>query len=323
MNLNDKTILITGGHGFLGKHVCSALEQHGLQIRNVSYPIYTNSAYIFHSAECDLCEQSQVRNLFKCIQPDIVIHLAAVVGGIGINSEKPGTFYYKNLMMGAMLMEEARLFKVEKFVQISTVCSYPSNTPTPFKESDLWNGFPEQTNSAYGISKKCMLVQSQAYRQEFGFNSIHLIPVNLYGPYDNFNPQTSHIIPAIIKKCIDARESASSFITCWGDGSATREFLYAEDAAKAIVSATEQYDSSDPVNLGSGQEISIYDLVSIIAELTKFTGEIKWDKSKPNGQLRRCLDISKAQKEFGFKSTTNFIDGLKKTISWYEGTIKC
>lgn len=321
MDLNNKIILITGGHGFLGRHVCNTLKQRGLIIRQSIYPRIANSAYIFHSNEYDLCEQSRVRELLQILEPDIIIHLAASVGGIGINSRKPGTFYYKNLIMGAMLMEEARLQNIEKFVQISTVCAYPSFTPVPFKETDLWNGYPEYTNSAYGIAKKCMLVQSQAYRDEFDFNSIHLIPVNLYGPYDNFNDDSSHVIPSLIKKCVHAINNNIDTISCWGDGTATREFLYATDAAEAIVMATEQYNSSDPVNIGSGSEISIFDLATLIAKLTGYSGKLQWDTCKPNGQLRRLLDTSKAKKEFGFTAKTNFEDGLKNTIKWYVDKI--
>lgn len=318
MSLNDKTILITGGHGFLGRHVCKTLKQRGLEIKTtIDSAPSKNSAYIFRSSSFDLCRQDQIQQLLK-LKPDIIIHLAAVVGGIGINSQKPGTFYYKNLMMGAMLMEEARLAQVEKVVQISTVCSYPVNTPVPFKESDLWNGFPEITNSAYGIAKKNMLVQSQAYRKEFGFNSIHLIPVNLYGPYDNFDPDTSHVIPALIKKCIHARNNKLDHITCWGTGNATREFLYVEDAAEAIILATERYNLSDPVNIGSGKEISIHSLIQLIADLTNFKGEILFDKTKPDGQPRRCLDTTKAKERFGFEAKTSFMDGLRNTINWYE-----
>jgi GDP-L-fucose synthase len=248
---------------------------------------------------------------------DIAIHLAAVVGGIGINREKPGQFFYDNLIMGTQLMEAARLAGVQKFVAIGTICAYPKFTPVPFKEEDLWNGYPEETNAAYGLAKKMQLVQAQAYRQQYGFSGIYLLPVNLYGPGDNFDPHSSHVIPALIKKCVDAVENGDDQIVVWGDGSPTREFLYVEDCAEGIVLATERYDGPEPVNLGSGTEISIKDLVHLIAELTGFQGEIVWDTSKPNGQPRRSLDVSRAERHFGFRAKTDFREGLKRTIAWY------
>jgi GDP-L-fucose synthase len=247
----------------------------------------------------------------------MVIHLAARVGGIGINREKPGEFFYDNLMMGAQLMELARQRGVEKFVAVGTVCAYPKFTPVPFKEDDLWNGYPEETNAPYGLAKKMLLVQAQAYRQQYGFNAIYLLPVNLYGPGDNFDPQSSHVIPALIKKCADAIDRKEKRILAWGTGSASREFLYVEDAARAIVMAAEKYDKADPVNIGSGMEITIKDLLTLIAELTHFGGEIVWDPSKPDGQPRRSLDISRARDEFGFQASTGFPEGLRRTIDWY------
>jgi GDP-L-fucose synthase len=260
--------------------------------------------------------------LYRDSKPDIVIHLAAVVGGIGANRENPGKFFYDNLMMSVQMMEQGRLFGLEKFVAIGTVCAYPKFTPVPFKEEDLWNGYPEETNAPYGLAKKMSLVQSQSYRQQYGFNSIYLIPVNLYGPRDNFDPKSSHVIPALIKKCVDAVENRDEEIVVWGTGRAAREFLYVGDAAEGILLATEKYNKSDPVNLGSGFEISIKDLVYLIARLTGFKGKIVWDTSKPDGQPRRCLNISKAKKEFGFKAETDFREGLEKTIEWYKENFK-
>lgn len=306
MDLKNKKLVITGGNGFLGSHICEALRNEGAKFD------------IIRSAEYDLTTEEQVSKLYETLQPQIIIHLAAVVGGIGINREKPGTFYYKNLIMGALLMEYARRHNIEKFVAIGTICAYPKYTVTPFKEQDIWNGYPEETNAPYGIAKKAMLVQSQAYRQEFGFNSIYLLPVNLYGPRDNFNPNSSHVIPALIKKCIDARDANIKEIICWGTGSATREFLYAKDAAEGIISATKLYNSAEPVNLGTQSEISIKKLVELIAKLTRFTGNINWDHGYPDGQPRRCVDATRAEELFGFKSKTNLEDGLRQTIDWYE-----
>jgi len=259
-----------------------------------------------------------VKAMFKENPCDMVIHLAAVVGGIGANREHPGKFFYENAMMGIQMIEQARQFKVPKFVAIGTICAYPKFTPIPFNEEDLWNGYPEETNAPYGLAKKMMLVQSQGYREEYGYNSIFLLPVNQYGPGDNFDPASSHVIPALIKKCVDAVKSGADSIEVWGDGSPTREFLYVEDTVEAIILAAEKYNKSDPVNLGSSFEISIKDLVELIAKETGFKGKIKWDTSKPNGQPRRKLDTSRAKKEFGFVSTTTFRDGLRKTIDWYK-----
>lgn len=306
MNLAGKNIVVTGGAGFLGSYVCELLERNGV------------TPHIIRSSKYDLTQESDVKRMYDDYTPQIVIHLAAVVGGIGINREKPGTFYYKNLMMGALLMEHARRSNVEKFVAVGTICAYPKHTPVPFKEEDLWNGYPEETNAPYGIAKKAMLVQSQAYRQEFKFNSIYLLPVNLYGPRDNFNPNSSHVIPALIKKCIEARDTNAPSMTCWGTGSATREFLYVQDAAEGIVLATRLYDGEEPVNLGTQSEISIKDLVTLIAKLTNYNGEIIWDSKYPDGQPRRCLDTSRAERLFRFKASTSFEDGLRKTIQWYE-----
>jgi GDP-L-fucose synthase len=321
MDLTTKVIAVTGGTGFLGTHVAAALAQRGLrpqQLHNsIAGPNGPGTVHIFRSTDFDLTSEDGVKRFYHRSCPNVVIHLAAVVGGIGANRRYPGTFYYKNLMMGALLMEHARRNKVEKFVAIGTICAYPKYTPVPFKEDDLWSGYPEETNAPYGIAKKAMLVQAQAYRQEFGFNAIYLLPVNLYGPGDNFDPQSSHVIPALIKKCLDARDSGASSITCWGSGTVTREFLYVADAAEAIVLASEHYEGTEPVNIGNGNEIAIKDLAELIAKLTKFNGRIHWDSSYPDGQPRRCLDTSRAR-AFGFKATTSLDAGLAMTIDWYE-----
>ncbi len=303
---NEQCILVTGGAGFLGSHLVKALQARGVSPAQITIP---------RSAELDLRRWGNCQVAVE--GQDIVIHLAAVVGGIGINREKPGEFFYDNLMMGTQLMEAARLASVQKFVAIGTVCAYPKFTPVPFKEEDLWNGYPEETNAPYGLAKKMLLVQAQAYRQQYGFNAIYLLPVNLYGPGDNFDPQSSHVIPALIKKCVDAVENGDDQVVVWGDGSPTREFLDVEDCAEGILLATERYNEPEPVNLGSGMEISIKDLVHLIADLTDFEGEIVWDTSKPNGQPRRCLDVSRAERYFGFRAKTNFGEGLKRTIAWY------
>lgn len=303
---NGKRVVITGGAGFLGSYVVEKLYQRGCQ-----------DIFVPRSKDYDLRTLPAIISLFEETHPDIVIHLAAQVGGIGANRRKPGEFFYNNLVMGTQLMEQARLFKVDKFVAIGTACSYPKFVPLPFTEENLWDGYPEETNAAYGLAKKMLLVQSQAYRQQYGFNSIFLIPVNLYGPGDNFDPDSSHVIPALIKKCVDAVEGGEDEIVCWGDGSPTREFLYVEDAADGILLASEVYNESEPVNLGSGVEISIRDLVRLIATYTGFGGRISWDTTQPNGQPRRCLDTSKAEREFGFRAKTGFEEGLRKTISWY------
>ncbi len=303
---SDKRVLVTGGAGFLGSFVVEKLKDRDCNI-----------IFIPRSQDYNLVDMEAVKRVYKDADPDIVIHLAASVGGIGANMENPGKYFYDNLMMGVQLMEQGRLFGVEKFVALATICSYPKFTPVPFKEEELWNGYPEETNAPYGLAKKMLLVQSQAYRQQYGFNSCCLFPVNLYGPRDNFDPESSHVIPALIKKCIDAIANNESGITVWGTGQASREFLYVEDAAEAIILATERYDKSDPINIGAGFEITIKDLVQLIVNLTNFKGEIVWDTSRPDGQPRRMLDTSKAEQEFGFKAGTSFKEGLRKTIDWY------
>ena len=303
----DKRVVITGGAGFLGKYAVEGLKKRGC--KNILVPLIE---------EYDLVQLGDIKRMYDTMKPDIVIHLAAIVGGIGANREHPGKFFYDNLMMGVQLIEQGRLRGIEKFVAIGTVCAYPKFTPVPFKEDDIWNGYPEETNAPYGLAKKMLLVQSQAYRAEYGFNSIFLLPVNLYGPGDNFNPQSSHVIPALIKKCVDAAEAGDDYVECWGTGSVSREFIYAADAAEGILLATEFYNGSEPVNIGAGFEITIKDLVEKIARLTGFKGRIRWDSSKPDGQPRRCLDTSKAKKLFGFEAKTDFDTGLKQTIEWYK-----
>jgi GDP-L-fucose synthase len=307
----DQRVIVTGGAGFLGQHVVCELEAKDV-----------GKIITVEKEQYDLRQEADVIRMYQDNFPTIVIHLAATVGGIGINREHPGSFFYDNLMMGVLTLEHARRTGVEKVVAIGTICAYPKFTPIPFKEENLWNGYPEETNAPYGLAKKMLLVQSQAYRQEYGFNTIYLLPVNLYGPGDNFNPSSSHVIPALIKKCIDAQQAGADHIDAWGDGSPTREFLYVEDAARGIVMAAENYNHPDPVNLGSSNEISIKDLVEIIAELTGFKGEIRWDTSKPNGQPRRKLDVTRAKERFGFESKTDFREGLKKTIEWYREQCK-
>jgi GDP-L-fucose synthase len=306
MDLAGKKILVTGGNGFLGNRVVSSLIAHGAAQADIFAP---------HSAEIDLLKKEDCEKAVA--GQDIVIHLAAVVGGIGANREHPGKFFYENLMMGVQLMEAARLAGVKKFVAVGTVCAYPKFTPVPFKEDDIWNGYPEETNAPYGLAKKMLLVQAQAYRKEYGLNAIYLLPVNLYGPGDNFDPASSHVIPALIKKVYDAKQAGAPFIEAWGTGSASREFLYVDDAAEGIVLATEQYDKSEPVNLGSGKEITIKELTMAICQIMNYDGEIKWDTSKPDGQPRRMLDVARAEKEFGFKARVEFREGLGKTIDWY------
>ncbi len=305
--LKTKRILITGGAGFLGSFVVERLLQRGVKRENLRIP---------RSRDCDL------RIWENCVRAvdgmDIVIHLAARVGGIGFNMRYPAELFYDNAIMGIQLMEAARQSGVEKFVAVGTVCAYPKFTPVPFREEDFWNGYPEETNAPYGIAKKMFLVQAESYRKQYGFNAIYLIPVNLYGPGDNFDLENSHVIPALIRKCSDSVEEGCSEIVCWGDGSPTREFLYVGDCAEAIVLATERYDKGEPVNIGSGFEISIKELMHLISELTGFKGVIKWDTAKPNGQPRRCLDTSRAEKEFGFRAKTDLAEGLEKTIDWYK-----
>jgi len=307
----DRRVVVTGGAGFLGGYVTEGLQKRGC--KNILVP---------KIEDYDLVELKDIIRMYDDMKPDIVIHLAAVVGGIGANREHPGEFFYKNLMMGIQLIEQGRLRNIEKFVAIGTVCAYPKFTPVPFKEENLWNGYPEETNAPYGLAKKMLLVQSQAYRAEYGFNSIFLLPVNLYGPGDNFDPKSSHVIPALIKKCVDAIEAGDDYIECWGTGNVSREFIYAADAAEGILLATEHYNGSEPVNIGAGFEITIKDLAEKIAKFTGFGGEIRWDSSEPDGQPRRCLDTSRAKEYFGFKAQTAFDEGLKATIDWYIRTKK-
>jgi len=303
----DKRVIVTGGAGFLGSYVVEKLKERGC--RNIFIP---------RSRDYDLTKEKNVVRLYQNYPTDIVIHLAAVLGGIGANRENPGKFYYDNLIMGAMLMEYARQFKVDKFVAIGTICAYPKFTPIPFKEEDLWNGYPEETNAPYGLAKKMMLVQSQAYRTQYGFDSIFLLPLNLYGPKDNFNPRSSHVVSALIKKFVEAVGKGKDEVVCWGTGKPTRGFLYVEDAAEGILLAAEKYNKSEPVNLGSDLEISIKDLSELIAKLIGFKGKIIWDITKPDGQPRRKLQTSRAEREFNFKAKMDFKDGLKKTIDWYK-----
>ncbi len=303
-----KKIVVTGGAGFLGRVVMEKLKARG-----------ATDVFVTRSKDYDLVDRLACKRLYDEEKPDMVIHLAAQVGGIGANRDNPGKFFYDNLMMGVQLIEEGRVFGLEKFVAIGTICAYPKFAKVPFKESELWDGYPEETNAPYGLAKKMLLVQSESYREQYGFNSIYLLPVNLYGPGDNFDLESSHVIPALIRKSIEARDRGDKKITAWGTGTATREFLYVDDAAEGILLAAEKYNKSDAVNIGAGFEISIKDLTELIVKLTSFKGEIEWDSSKPDGQPRRCLDTTRAEREFGFKAGTTFEDGLKKTIQWYEG----
>ena len=307
LNLTTKKILVTGAHGFLGTHLIDNLLDKKITSKE--------NLFLPRSRELDLRNWEDCKKAVK--GQNIIIHLAAKVGGIGLNREKPGELFYDNLMMGVQLMEAARKAGVEKFVAVGTICAYPKFTPVPFKEKNLWNGYPEETNAPYGLAKKMLLVQAQAYRQQYKFNSIYLLPVNLYGPRDNFNPGSSHVIPALIKKVADAKKQGRNYIEVWGTGKATREFLYVEDAAECIILSAEGYNKPGPVNIGSNMEISIKDLVKLICQIMDFKGEIRWDISKPDGQPRRCLDVSLAEKEFGFRAKVNFKEGLKRTIDWY------
>jgi GDP-L-fucose synthase len=311
IDLRGKKIAVTGGGGFLGAALLDRLRSRGCA---------PASLVSIRKADFDLVHEADVKRLFDVHRPQVLIHLAAVVGGIGANRENPGSFYYQNLVMGAMLMEYARQAGVEKFVAIGTICAYPKFTPVPFKEEDLWAGYPEETNAPYGIAKKGLLVQSQAYRAQYGFNSIYLLPVNLYGPRDNFDPRSSHVIPALIRKCVEAVERGDDVLEVWGTGRATREFLYVDDAAEGIVLATEHYDGAEPVNLGAGFEISIKDLAERIARLSGFQGRLVWNTSLPDGQPRRCLDTNRAVDYFGFRAATPFDEGLRRTIEWYQAS---
>lgn len=303
----NRRVLVTGGSGFLGRRVVAKLETKA-----------PARIFVPRRQEYDLTQVENVERVYRDARPEIVIHLAGEVGGIGANRANPGSFFYNNLLMGSQMMEYGRRREVLKFVALGTICAYPKFTPVPFKEEDLWNGYPEETNAPYGLAKKMLLVQAQAYRQQYGFNAVYLLPVNLYGPGDNFDPETSHVIPAIIKKCMDAVDSEAREVVLWGTGNATREFLYVDDAAEAVVLAAERYNGADPVNVGYGSEISIKDLSLLIASLTGFSGSILWDTTKPDGQPKRSLDVSKAERLFGFRAQVSFQDGLRRTIDWYK-----
>ncbi len=306
-HLARSRILVTGGSGFLGSRLCRHLAAQGCA--HVHAP---------RSAQYDLRQVEEIRCLLDELKPEVVIHLAAVVGGIGANRENPGRFFYENAVMGLHLMEECRKRGVRKFVGVATICSYPKFTPVPFKEEDLWNGYPEETNAPYGLAKKMLLVQAQAYRQQYGFNAVTLLPVNLYGPGDNFDPRSSHVIPALIRKFIEARESGRRHVEVWGTGTASREFLYVEDAAEAVALAADRYDEAEPMNIGSGQEITVRQLADVLAALCRFDGEIRWDPTKPDGQPRRCLDVSRARRHLGFVARTDLTTGLNQTVEWFE-----
>lgn len=303
----DTRIVLTGGHGFLGTHVAKALGARGYR-----------SVATFRSSQYDLTHETQVERMLADLRPEVIVHLAAVVGGIGANRRYPGTYFYKNLMMGAVLMELARRAGVKRFLSVGTICSYPKHTPVPFQESALWDGYPEETNAPYGLAKKMLIVQSQAYRQEFGFDAPNVLLVNLYGPGDNFDPETSHVIPALIRKCLEAADAGAREVPVWGTGQATREFLYVEDAAEAIALAMEKLEGGEPVNIGAGSEVPIRALAETIARISGFKGKLVWDASKPDGQPRRCLDVSRARAALGWSATTSLDTGLERTIAWYR-----
>ena len=306
LELASKRITVTGGAGFLGAQIVDQLRAEGC-----------DNVFVPRREQCDLTDAASVRGMFEKHAPQVLIHCAAMVGGIGANQASPGSFFYENAIMGIQLIEAARRYGTEKTVVLGTICAYPKFTPAPFQEADLWNGYPEETNAPYGVAKKALLVQCQAYRRQYGMNAIYLLPVNLYGPRDNFDVESSHVIPALIRKCVEAVEQGKSEVVCWGDGSPTREFLYVEDAARGIIAATKHYDEPDPVNLGSGQEVTIRRLMETIAAITGFSGRIVWDRTRPNGQPRRLLDVTRAQKSFGFTATTDLQTGLLRTVEWY------
>jgi GDP-L-fucose synthase len=303
-------IVVTGGAGFLGSRVVELLAHRGYQ-----------NVYVPRIEDFDFTAEANVQRLYREQRPDVILHLAAEVGGIGANRDNPGRFFFANLIMGLHLIEHARINRIKKFLQVGTICAYPKFTPVPFRESDLWNGYPEETNAPYGVAKKSLLVMCQAYRQQYGLNAIYLLPVNLYGPRDNFHPHSSHVIPALIRKCVEARLAGEKRITAWGTGSVSREFLYVEDCAEGLVLALEKYDSPEPMNLGSGREITIKDLTELVARLSRFDGQIVWDPTKPDGQPRRCLDVSRARQAIGFSARTSLEDGLRNTIAWFESNL--
>ena len=307
LDLTGRRVVVTGGAGFLGAFVVETLQQRGCE-----------HIFVPRSAEFDLRDKEGITRMLEVARPDVIIHLAAVVGGIGANRHNPGRFFYDNLIMGVQLLEQARLYGVEKFVTVGTVCAYPKFTSVPFREEELWDGYPEETNAPYGVAKKALLVMSQAYRQQYGMNAIYLLPVNLYGPGDNFDLETSHVIPALIRKCLEARDAEAETLDVWGDGSPTREFLHARDAAQGIVAATERYHGSEPVNLGTGEEMTIRSLVELVQEETGFHGRLNWQTDKPNGQPRRCLSVERARELFGWSARISFDDGLRETIAWYD-----
>jgi GDP-L-fucose synthase len=309
VDLTSQRIVVTGGAGFLGRHLQAELQARGVDEESILIP---------HIDNYDLTREADVARMYDDMAPTVVIHLAAEVGGIGANRENPGRFFYANMAMGLHLIEQARIRDLRKFVQVGTICAYPKFTPVPFKEEDLWNGYPEETNAPYGVAKKALLVMLQAYRDQYGLNGIYLLPVNLYGPGDNFDLQTSHVIPALIRKFVEAQDAGEPAVTVWGTGQASREFFFVEDCARGIAMATEAYDSSEPINLGAGFEITIKDLVEKIRAMTGFDGEIVWDTTKPDGQPRRCLDVSRAKERFGFQAEVSFDDGLQRTIDWYR-----